>query len=543
MVLVGIVACEGQIHEPGLTPERGPPPLAPEVTPDAPVDDWTPDDLDPEHVASSLDQAPMSAIHRLSRRELENTVRDVFGIEGLVEDYMPADTLEPFDTVRERAASDTFIDGLHSLAFALAEQVSGDAAKLEELAGCTPAGPADESCMRALATRLGLRLFRRPLQASEADALVANALAFATERDNFAVGARLVIASLMQQPESVYRTEIGTPTEGVHRLTGPEVISKLAYLIWGTTPTEELLQRGQAELTPEEISGLADEMLADPRAEAQMLEFHTLWLGVHELRAPSELEASMRAETEQLLLRTLTDGRPWSELFTSTNTFVDAALASHYGIDPPQDAGFVDYVHAERAGVLSHGSFLSLVRRNGGDTSPTQRGKYIAERLLCRTIPRPPPGVDVDNPPATTETECKADGYQAHSEQGTSCYGCHQLMDPIGFGLERFDGLGQYRTMETGSDRCTISGEGEVDGLGAFNGPRELAQLLTETGEVMTCAVVQYLFFARGKMPALADRYAVARLAESFVDSGEDFRGLVRAVVSDPTFATRVEEP
>jgi hypothetical protein len=161
----------------------------------------------------------------------------------------------------------------------------------------------------------------------------------------------------------------------------------------------------------------------------------------------------------------------------------------------------VSYGESGRKGILSHATFLA----NGAkleDTSPTLRGLAIRTRLLCQDIPPPPPEVDTDLPEASADA-CKVERLAAHSSGG--CAGCHSKMDPIGFGLENYDQQGRFRTTEPSKPQCVITGEGELDGIGKFKGPSELANLIVSTGELQTCAVRQLYRFAIGRYDLDAD--------------------------------------
>jgi hypothetical protein len=218
-------------------------------------------------------------------------------------------------------------------------------------------------------------------------------------------------------------------------------------------------------------------------------------MGYESLPFAADLSSAMQDETSALINRVVFDEkRPWQDLFRSQDTYVSDLLAKNYGLPLPGSTTpkWVSYAGTQRRGILSHGSFLS----NGvkfGDTSPTLRGKVVRLSLLCQDIPPPPPGVNADNPPPGTAATCKEDRYRAHA--AGSCAGCHNQMDPIGFGLENYDGQGRFRTSELAADGktvCPIDGKGTVQGTGDFNGPGQLGDLLMKSG--LNHCLVQELY-------------------------------------------------
>lgn len=494
----------------------------------------------------------------LSRREIDATLFDVLGIEGAAARHLPPDPTthtsratgaedEVFDTeIDTKTPSQVFVEGLEGLAFEVAREFTADPARVDALAGCSPAS-ADEQpvCLGALARTLALRLWRRPIAADEESALVALAMPYATE-GGFYVGARLVVMSIVQSPELAYRPEIGVDAgDGLRRLDGHELLARTSYFLWGTAPTPELLARvdaGGGALDDDALAALAEEMAADPRADEQMRLFHRMWLRYDRmLVTDAALAADMRAESDALLDRALGgDGATWRELFTSTDTFVTPALATHYGLETiPSAPEWVAVGDAERAGLLTHGSFLSLSSTRGVETLPSRRGAMIAQRILCIPILPPPADVDIDDGVEVEPGACKADAYEAHAS-GT-CQGCHEILDGIGFGFERFDGVGRYRTVETDTPTCSIEGTGRFGGT-AFAGPRELATMIDASGDLSRCGVAHVVRFAQRHVAASGDSRLVERLHGAFEASGHDFRALMVAVVRDPAFRLRREE-
>lgn len=504
--------------------------------------------------------ATTTAIPRLSRREVDATLLAVLGVRGAAVRNLPADppvavsprTLaeeEVFDTLdATKIPNQVFVEGLESLAFEVAREFSADHARVDALAGCTPSGTPDARCLAQLIETAGLRLWRRPLTEDEVTALVTAASPFATDpgagTEGHYVAVRMAIASLVQSPELLYLTEIGAPTASpdVAALSNHELAARLSYFLWGSAPSPELLAMAEGPTwTEAQLAAQVDAMLADPRSDAQMRTFHESWLRYRNaLVSDPALSADMLAESDALLDRALSGDAPWTTLFDARETFVTPALAAHYGLPVPASASWVPYgSEVPRAGILSHGSFLSLSATRGTETLPSRRGAMLARRILCETILPPPANVDIDDGVAVEEGACKADAYEAHRSRG-SCRGCHAVIDGLGFGFERFDGLGRYREVEEANASCGIDGLGSYEGT-AFTGPSELASVTEEA--ITACGVEHLMRFAYRDPVAARSPAREARLLDAFAASGHDFRALVRALALDPSFRQRVSGP
>jgi hypothetical protein len=382
-------------------------------------------------------------------------------------------------------------------------------------------------------------LWRRPLEEDEVARLVATVGPLASDPaagpDSHYVAVRGAIASLILRPELVYRSELGTTVgDGVVQLDNFALVSRLAYFLWGTTPTPELLSLAKGpELTDAAVASLVDDMIADPRSDAQMRAFHELWLRYTSLLVTDpDLAADMRAETDALVDRALdSESNDWTVLLTSEQTFVTPALAEHYGLQAPASADWVDY-DAGRRGLLSHGSFLSLSQTKLTDTLPSRRGAMIGRRLLCQVIQPPPPDVAIDMGVTVPDGACKSDAYEAHAS-GT-CKGCHIVIDGIGFGFERYDGLGRYREVEPDNPTCSIEGIGDLGGE-SFAGPAELVDENLDL--IADCAAANLIRFASRDWRAPEQQ--LDRMITAFRESGFDFATLMAAIAKDPSFRHR----
>jgi len=332
--------------------------------------------------------------------------------------------------------------------------------------------------------------------------------------------------------------------------SGYELASRLAFLVTNSTPDDTLLDDAKAGklATVAGLGAEAQRLLASPRAHAAMENFFTELYELGNLDSLPEspmsfpqmsatLGASMRGET----LRVLDDvafgaNVDFRTLFDTTTTYVNAELASLYGL--PAVTG-TDYVQVTlpasgpRAGFLGQASFLAMLS-HADSTSPTHRGKFIREVLLCQPVPAPPPNVNttfpVDMPGATPRTTRQK--LEAHRMAGSACMACHQVMDPIGLGLENFDGIGVYRTMEVGQP---IDASGNLDGV-AFTDARGVGAALKNHPNLGSCLTRDVLRYTIAHIETAGEEPVVDALASQLATNGYQFRSLLLGVVASASF-------
>jgi hypothetical protein len=253
-----------------------------------------------------------------------------------------------------------------------------------------------------------------------------------------------------------------------------------------------------------------------------------------------ELEQSMRRETELLFGDLLAGTLTLDQLLTADYTYVNAPLAAHYGLaDAPAD-GFskVSLAGTGRAGLLTHGAILT-VTSYPTRTSPVKRGKWVLEQLLCEPPPPPPPGVEgliQENMPSGSLRQ-RMEQHRANP----TCAACHTQMDPIGFGLERYDGIGAFRDSDGG---FAIDASGELPDGTAFSGAMELSALLAGDARFADCTAEQLLTYALGRGVTRHDEPHVSALSEAFAAAGYRLTALIEEIVlSDAFRARRGEDP
>ncbi len=479
-----------------------------------------------------------TGLRRLTRFEVVSTLDDVFGVSTTdLESLLPEDMVgtNPFDNnYLSQTVSPVVIGAYAGFAQAYATRLATTPDLAQRLGGCTPSGASDEACFVAIATQAGRRMFRRPLTTDELTRYTETILPFAATSGQFSTAVELLGLLLVQHPAFLYRIE---RSEGT--LDDYEIATRMAFLIWGSGPDDELLDAAEdgklgSDGTRERQ---AERMLEDPRSRRNWQRFHAQWLGYSAAPLPAGLAADLTQETNQLVDRIVFDqDADWLALFRWNETFVTPALASHYKLSPASSAGWVQYPAGRAGGVLTHGSFLSLGAKFG-DTSPTVRGYEIFKRLTCGHLGTIPTTVDTDQPPGAP-SDCKPQRYMMASTPG--CEGCHSITDNIGFGLENYGVSGEWRTTELNKPQCAIEAKGSWAGQ-PYSGPEQLGQLISEDPRVSACATTQLFRFLTGRDEVDTDAAALAALDDDYQDN-RSLQHLVIELVKSPSIAFRKGE-
>lgn len=491
-------------------------------------------------------------LRRLSRSEYVNTVRDLLGVEVDPSSFATDEIVDGFDNDAEALIVSPLLADQYRES---AEEIAG----LVDLAGLVPCDPQSgtEACARSFIETFGRSAFRRPL-AQEEITRYTSLFSGIAGIDGFSEGIRWVLTAMLQSPSFLYRRELGRAEPGSDRYTlDPwEIASALSYGITGTMPDEALLRAAQAgELsTPEQIAAQAERLFSSPAALGSAERFVSQWLEIDTLETVPkdmatfpELDRAMRArlrkETETFVAHVLQDGSgTLDELLTADYSFADPELAAFYGFELPAGGVerdglvLVSYAPEHQAGLLTQGSFLATHARPNG-SSPVHRGVVVRERILCQDLPPPPPGVNAE-PPAPDPNQTTRERYSAHSAD-PACASCHRLIDPIGFGFERFDGIGRL----TGVDADDSGEIIESGGSTPFTGTRGLAAVLADRADVADCFARQWLRFTYGT-PASGDlACTLQNVQDAFRTGGGQIEALVAAAARAPHFRIRIGAP
>jgi hypothetical protein len=498
-----------------------------------------------------IDPGPMY-LRRLTHREYEATVRDLLGVDpGEAVATFPADVVTSSFDNNGLNQTISLLLGERYLAAAksFAAEVAGDAGLRDAVIGCDPASA---GCIEEFVARFGERAFRRPLSADEQ----AGFLALAQSQSDPVDQASIVIEAALQSPNFLFRVEIGVedPDHPERRkLTGHEVATRLSYFLWGTMPSAELLAAAAVgELDDGDgVAAMAEEMLADPRAQETMRAFADQWFRLDTIADQTrdaddfpefddDLKIAMREELDRMIDDAMwADGADFLALYTTRTGFVNDALAGVYGVTPPGSSELVSHDFADdplRGGLFTTAAFATASSR-ASETSPVQRAMYVRKQVLCDPPPPPPPNIPSIEP---DEGESVQDAFERHIDQGESCAGCHLSLDPIGFGLERYDSIGRLRTEYASGDPVRIEGDITIDGTAQqFTGGVELGALVAASAQAEACVVTHAWRFALGRDEEVADTCGREQALATFVDSSHGFAALLVAVVQTDAFRYR----
>ena len=505
---------------------------------------------------------PDKGLRRLTHSQYNNTVRDLIGDHSRPADRFPQeDFVNGFKNQLRTQGMPPLLAEMYS---STAERLALNAFRAGDVNGlipCKPASARDEKCRDRFVRSFGLRAFRRPLTELELGRYTALFDAQARKSGQFLDGARVVVEAWLQSPKFLFHVEKGPE----HTFRDYGIASRLSYFLWDTMPDRALFDvAAKGDLRDASgIERVARRMLDDPRARPAVDEFFAQWLRFDRVlntvkdrrRYPEftpELAAMMVDETRRLLGHLVWNDLNFMNALTADYGFLNSELTTLYKLPAPSgEFEMVKFPTAtRRAGLLGQGSFLASTA-GPVETSPTARGIFVREQLLCQHVPNPPPGVNTNLPEPTPEKPLTMRQRNQIHIENPACSSCHRLMDPIGFGLEHFDGIGRWRDTETIEFRdpdnprapvkkfdLELESGGEVAGIGnsAFTDLRQLGRILAESQSCQECVVKQMFRYAFGRIETPADRSTIQAAYSAFRDSGFRFKELMIALVKSQQF-------
>ena len=424
----------------------------------------------------------------------------------------------------------------------------GDTASRRRIFTCKPMqAPQEAACARTILSTIARRAFRRPVTAAD----MAPIMALYQEgraKGGFDAGIERGVRLILASPKFLFRTETAPAGTSVVKVSDIELASRLSFFLWSSIPDDTLLNlAAQNRLSqPAVLERQVRRMLADPKSRALVDNFASQWLMLRNLKGhiptpgdfpnfDNELRQAFRKETELFFESIMREDRSVLDLLTGDYTFVNERLARHYGIPNVYGSHFrrVTLRGDERRGILGQGSILT-VTSYPNRTSPVLRGKWILENILGTPPSPPPPDVPTldDNRPGV-EAKSLRERLEAHRASPT-CASCHRVMDPLGFALENFDGIGEWRVKEEGG---SIDPSGQLADGSPIDGPVALRKAILRRPEMFVRTLTQKLMtYGLGRGVEHADMPLVRAVAREAAAQNYRFSSIVAGVVKSAPF-------
>ncbi|HTB11479.1 MAG TPA: DUF1592 domain-containing protein [Bryobacteraceae bacterium] len=408
----------------------------------------------------------------------------------------------------------------------------------------------NDACVRADLEHLSRLAWRRPVTPLEVRKLASYVKMAQNDGAPFEKAMEVGVEAVLVSPYFLFRMERDPASGGDHRIGDFELASRLSYFLWSSMPDAELFRLAKEEKLhdPAVLDRQVTRMLKDQKSEALVDNFGGQWLQTRNLDSlkpdpdkypffNDDLREAMKTETHLFFSYIIREDRSILDFLTAKYTFLNDQLASLYGIPKVTGAEFrkVDLTGTPRVGVLTQASVLT-VSSYPTRTSPVIRGKWILENILNTPPPVPPANV-----PSLKENEAgSAMSVRAALEKhraDPACAGCHARMDPLGFGLENFNGIGRYRTHD---GKFPIDSSGMLPNGKSFKNSEDLLRLLQDDKEAFTrCLTEKLLTFAIGRGLERYDRPAVNAISRKVADNRYRFSTLVREIVNSAPFEMR----
>jgi mono/diheme cytochrome c family protein len=479
-----------------------------------------------------------AGVHALDATFLKDTVVE----EGIL------------DRVREDQVR-TYFEGVGTITVAGPYKVEGPGAtpSRDKIFVCRPARGEELACAEKILSNLARRAYRRPVAADDMSQLLA-LYQRGAQSVGFESGIRLALQKILASPDFIFRAEYdpqGAAPASVHRVSDIELASRLSFFLWSSIPDDELLAVAESGRLSDAsvLQSQVRRMLADERSQALVKNFSGQWLFLRNVERISpdtgsfpsfdeNLRQALAKETELVVESTLREDRSIVDLLRTDYTFLNQRLAEHYGIKGIYGNEFrrVALTDPARHGLLGQASILT-VTSYPNRTAPTIRGKWVLEQLLGIPPPPPPPNVPSLKDDATTKNLTMRQRMELHRSNPT-CAACHKMMDPLGFALENFDGLGSWRE-STGVGEPIDSSGVLPDGT-AFNGPAGLREVLVTKRDLFVENFSERLLtYALGRGVEEYDHPALRKIARAAASDNHRWSSIILGIVNSAPFQMR----
>jgi hypothetical protein len=412
-------------------------------------------------------------------------------------------------------------------------------------------------CAKKILSTLAKHAYRRPITPTDMETLLSFYQSGRNQGGSFDAGIERALRLILSSPEFVFRFERDPSTVAAgssYKIDDLELASRLSFFLWSSIPDDELLDLAAAGKlsNPATLDGQVRRMLADPRAQALATNFAAQWLYLRNLKNfapdPNEfpdfddnLRVSLLTETEMFFGSVVNEDRNVLDLLNGDYTFVNERLARHYGIPDVYGPRFrrVTLTDNARRGLLGQGSVLT-VTSYATRTSPVLRGKWILTNILGTPPPAPPPNV-----PALKENNeggkilSVRERLEEH-RKSPACASCHKIMDPLGFALENFDAIGQWRAKS--EDGAPIDASGVLLDGSKVDGPTSLRAALMSRPEVFVTTLTEKLMtYALGRGTDFSDEPSIRAIVARASADHYHFSDLIAGIVKSPEFRTKLK--
>jgi hypothetical protein len=476
------------------------------------------------------------------------------GTHSLVAAFLK-DTILPEGIIVKPRDAQTFFEGIGTISVAgpFNVQGPGDTASREKIFICHPTAQADEQpCAEKIIASIARRAYRRPILADDLPQLVA-LYKQGAQNGGFESGIRLALQKILVSPEFIFRVELdpaGAPPGTVHRVSDIELASRLSFFLWSSIPDDELLsvaERGGLS-DPATLEAQVKRLMADPRSQTLVKNFAGQWLFLRNVSGiqpdttafpffDENLRQAMQKETELVIDSTLREDRSVADLLTTNYTFVNQRLAEHYGMKGIYGSEFrrVAINDPRRQGLLGQASIMT-VTSYPDRTAPTIRGKWVLEQLLGTPPPPPPPNVPALKDDSSVKVMTMRQRMEEH-RASPQCAVCHRMMDPLGFALENFDGLGRWRDADGEEGTGVIDSSGVLPDGTTFDGPTGLRDVLVKRrGLFVETFTERLLTYALGRGVEQYDYPVVRRIVREAQPNDYRWSAIILGIVKSKPF-------
>jgi hypothetical protein len=507
-------------------------------------------DVEQEHYERTADEA-------LRARFFAKAGTRNLTVTFLKETTIPEEPLYPEHTLYDYAQYKGGVAAVHTVAIGGPYEARGvgETASRQRILICRPTSDEDETCARRILSDLSRRAYRRPATGPEVEDLMAFYRQGRTA--GFEQGIGLAIERMLAGPEFLFlvveQPEDAEPGE-VFAISDLELATQLSLFLWRTIPDDRLLELAESgKLSkPGVLRRQVRRMLDDPRSDTLVQDFAAQWLQLGKLNvaAPNtdlfpyfedNLRQAFQEETKLFFDYVLRNDRPLLELLNADYTFVNERLAEHYGIPDVYGSHFrkVTVPDPSRGGLLGQASILT-VTSYPNRTAPVIRGKWILENILGAPPPPPPPNV----PSLRQENEeGKVLNMREQMEQHRAnpvCASCHKVMDPLGFALENYDAIGNWRTIDAASG-SPIDASGTLPDGTPFVGLRELREVLIakRQEDFVLTTIEKLLTYALGREITYQDAPVMRSIMQQSAPDDYRLSSIIMAVVESAPFQMR----